>query len=213
MRLSWASTSDSRSPTATDSLHPLRRRLRRQITRSFTARRLYTYQPQDIWDVITSGAFLLAGWAHALRGPMIPQAGFSLPIRTAPIPGTAFSGYFDCQFIEVRHCARLAYGLTSVSTKPHTFRGSVDLRRRGQGTRLTFTLSGFASEPLAHAPVHEMLEDALEQLAAALAIVDNTRRAKHHGPAGTHITAGLEAALTGLPAAKSLDVGRPIAHE
>ncbi len=138
--------------------------------RSFTARRLCLHQPQDIWDVITSEEFVLASWVLMLEGPMIAHAGLSLPVKTAAIPGTAFSGYFDCQFIEVRPSERLTFRLTSISAKPHTFHGTLDLRPHGQQTHLSLTLSGFSSKSLDHAPVHHMLEEALERLAGPLPI-------------------------------------------
>lgn len=146
--------------------------MHKQHGRSFTARRLYPCQPQDVWDIITSEEFVLRSWVRSLEGPLTTRAGFSLPVTTAAIPGTAFSGYFDCQFIEVRPGERLRFWLTSISAKPNTFHGTFNLDLRDAQTCLSLTLSGFASKPLTHAPVHHMLEEALEYLTKSLRTSD-----------------------------------------
>lgn len=139
--------------------------MHRRRGRSFTARRSYPQQPQDIWDIITAQEFVLESWVRTLVGPTAVHVGFSLAVETEAIPGTAFSGHFDCEFIEVRPSERLTFQLTSISDKPQTFHCSLNLSPQGRETHLSLTLSGFASHPLDHVPVHDMLENALEQLA------------------------------------------------
>lgn len=142
--------------------------MRKRYGRSFTARRLCPHRPQAIWEIVTSEDFVLASWVQALEGPMIARPGFSLSVRTSAIPGTAFSGYFDCQFIEVRPGERLTFRLTSISAKPRTFHGALVLDPQGEQTCLSLTLSGFDTRPLNHAPVHDLLEEALENLVQSL---------------------------------------------
>lgn len=139
-----------------------------RYTRSFTTRRFYPHAPQEIWNLITSEKFVLSDWVLELEGPVIPQTGFSLCVKTAAITGTAFDGHFDCQFLSVRPNEQLVVRLTSIAPNPRTFHGSWTLSQQGDGTELSFSLSGFANRPLSHAPVHHMLEEALERLVPQL---------------------------------------------
>ncbi|MBA0048580.1 SRPBCC domain-containing protein [Mycobacteroides sp. LB1] len=124
--------------------------------------------PEVVWNLITSEKFVLTDWVLELDGPITPQTGFSLSIKTAAIPGTAFAGHFDCQFLNVRPNEQLAFRLTSIAANPRTFHGIWALSQAGDGTNLSFTLSGFASKPLSHVPVHRILEKALERLVPQL---------------------------------------------
>lgn len=140
-----------------------------RYNRSFTTRRFYPHTPEVVWNLITSEEFVLTDWVLELDGPITPQTGFSLSIKTAAIPGTALTGHFDCQFVSVRPNEQLAFRLTSIASNPRTFQGIWTLSQAGDGTNLSFTLAGFASRPLSHVPVHRMLEKALERLAPQLA--------------------------------------------
>lgn len=135
-----------------------------RYNRSFTTRRFYPHAPQVIWNIITSEKFVLSDWVLELEGPVTARTGFSLAVKTAAIAGTPFSGHFDCQFLEVRPNEELVVRLTSISPIPRTFHGNWTLCDRGDGTDLSFTLSGFATHPLNHVPVHHMLEEALEHV-------------------------------------------------
>ncbi|MGH3952756.1 MAG: SRPBCC family protein [Mycobacterium sp.] len=138
-----------------------------RYTRSFTSRRVYSYTPQLIWSLITSEKFVLADWVLELDGPLTAQTGFSLSVRTRAIPGTAFTGHFDCQLVDVQPNERLAFMLTSIAPSPRTFRGALIFSEQDHGTGLSLTLSGFDRDPLSHVPVHDLLENALEHLSRA----------------------------------------------
>ena len=138
-----------------------------RYNRSFTARRFYPHMPEVVWNTITSEEFVLTDWVLKLDGPIATQTGFSLSIKTAAIPGTAFDGHFDCQFVSVCPNEQLAFRLTSIATNPRTFQGTLTLSKEGHGTSLALTLSGFNKATLSHAPVHDLLAKALEHLSTA----------------------------------------------
>ena len=143
-----------------------------RYTRSFTARRFYPHMPQEIWNLITSEQFILTDWVLALEGPVTTRTGFSLSVKTAAIPGTAFTGHFDCQFIDVRPYEKLMFQLTAIAPNPRTFQGLWKISQKSRGTDLSFTLSGFSTKPLNHVPVYQMLEKALERVITQLPTPD-----------------------------------------